>query len=279
MWLEDFLLKRAEKKILPYRISAQSIDLKIYRQWLPRIQKIYSDKKYWHGTGRYHYMYESGSRYENPKTVEYFDVLNSIIEHKGLIPHHDPWINSGGKTVSLGTVRMHSRLFARIHLYERDALFYELGNVQYWVRLYACLLFVWLLIDLGNCKQFLKSLFQKSAPKNLQAWASAIRKPRNGKVISIWHFINGESPDSDIEGNYPILIGITRDKLEVIDSIPLTHAVEVRSLKIVDLDAFTHIEVPLAKVAETESFLGQKKYHHPSSSYGGCRYIPKRCPC
>jgi hypothetical protein len=92
----------------------------------------------------------------------------------------------------------------------------------------------------------------------LQTWASAIRKPKNGKVISIRQLMSGHILGSDIESNYPLLIGVAKGTLEVIDTVPLTHAIEVRSLQPVALKDFTHMEVPLAKIKETEEFLKSK---------------------
>ena len=258
MWLENLILKKTEAVLQAYRRKAKAIKKTCeseYQSYFPYIKEYCERATYWHGTGRYHYQYQGATRYENVSVDGLLDVLNSIIEQGGLTPHYDPWIDSGGKTVSLGTVRMHSRLFARIHLYEHDALLYELGNVPCWVHLYTRLLLLWLFTDLGSCKQFIKSLFRRSFYKDLQSWVGAIRKPKNGRVISLWHFVNGESPDSDIRGNYPILFGIARGTLEVIDTIPLTHRVEVRSLRPVKLEDFTHMEVPLARIKETEEFL------------------------
>lgn len=253
MNLEQFILK----KLQPYRLKGKSFKAEQtdYERYLPRIQECLERAVYWHGTGRYHYQYKSESRYENVDVDGLLDVLSSIIEHDGLKPHQDPWIDSGGKTVSLGTVRMHSRLFARIHLYENGALLYELGSVPYWTRLYMRLLLLWLFTNLGNCRQFIKSLFRRSVYKDLQAWTGAIRKPQNGRVISLWNFVNGESPDSDIDGNYPVLLGIAKGTFQTVDTVPLTHAVEVRSLQAITLRDFTHVEVPFAKIKETEELL------------------------
>lgn len=255
MWLEDFIVKRMEKKLLPYRIQAKSVLPGEYKVWLPHIQEVYARAAYWHGTGRYHYPYQGATRYESVSADGLLDVLDSIIHYNGLTPHQDPWIDSGGKTVSLGTVRMHSRLFARIHLYEHDTLLCELGSVPDWVHLYTQLLFLWLLTNRSSCKQFLKSLFRYSTYKDMQSWVGALRRPKNGKVISLSYFVSGKSPDSDIEGNYPILFGIARGAFQVIDTVPLTHAVEVRSLQPIAFKDFTHLEVPLAKVRETAALL------------------------
>lgn len=260
MGLEQSILNRAEKKLQFYRTQGKELKDKNpeYQSYLPRIKELYKKATYWHGTGRYHYSYKGESRYESVNGDELLDVLDSIIRHDGLTPHHDPWIDSGGNTVSLGTVRMHSRLFARAHLYERGTLIYELGSTKFWVRLYAYFLLAWLLADFNSCRQILKTVFRRSAYRNFQTWASALRKPQGKRVVRIRDLIEAKILNSDIKNNYPILIGVAKGTLEVMDTIPLTHRVEVRSLQPVTLKDFTHIEVPLAKVKETEEFLKSK---------------------
>jgi hypothetical protein len=258
MWLENQILKKGEVGLMRYRRRAEVLIKELgsqYQDYIPRISDLYGQASYWHGTGRYHYQYQGESRYESVNPGGLLDVLDSIIKHNGLTPHQDPWIDSGGKTVSLGTVRMHSRLFARIHLYERDTLLYELGSVPYWTKLYMRLLLLWFFANLSNCRQLIRSLFRRSFYKDLQSWVGAIRKPKNGRVISLWNFVNGKSPDSDIEGNYPMLFGIAKGAFKTIDTVPLTHAVEVRSLQPITLVNFTHVEVPYANVKETEELL------------------------
>lgn len=255
---ERIILTRAEAQLARYRTQAEMFKVlhaAEYREYLPRIEHCYKRAVYWHGTGRYHYTHQEGSRYERAPAGGLLDVLDSILKHNGLTPHQDPWIDSGGKTVSLGTVRMHSRLFARIHLYEKDSLLYELGSAQYWTRLYITLLLFWLLTNLSSCRQFMRSLFRKSTFRDFQSWASALRKPENDKAIRVWDAVSGKAVSSDIGGNYPILFGINKGNLEVMTTIPLTHAVEVRSLQPVTLEDFTHVEVPLAKAQETREFL------------------------
>lgn len=261
MWIEQFILKQAEKKLHSYRLRAENVKKEKeadYQSYLPRIKELYAKATYWHGTGGYHYSYQGESRYESVDTKELINVLDSIIEQDRLTPHQDPWIVSGGKTVSLGTVRMHSRLFARIHQYEKDSLFYELGSAQYWVQLYVMLLIFWSCLNLKDVYQFAKSFFRLSSYKDMQTWGSAIRKPKNGKVISVWDVLSGNVMGSDIEINYPLLIGIAKGTLKVVETVPLTHAVEVRSLEPIRLSDFTHIEVPLAKVKDTQELLNNR---------------------
>ena len=259
MKLERLILKQAEKKLRPYRLEANSFKQEHsgYKSYLPHIQKCVERATYWHGTGRYHYQYQVESRYESVSADGLLDVLDSIVQHDGLTPHQDPWIASGGKTVSLGTVRMHSRLFARIHQYEKNSLLYELGSAGYWTQFYLILLLLWVCTNLESGRQLGKIFSRRSWYKDMQTWGSAIRDPRNGKM-RIWDVVTSNVTGSDIETNYPLLIGVAKGTLEVIETLPLTHAVEVRSLQPVTLKDFTHIEVPLAKVKETEEFLRAK---------------------
>lgn len=256
MSIEGYILKAGEKGLLPYR--AEAVTLRSdpnYKKYLPRIQKALAATSYWHGTGRYHYRYIEDRRYGEIDTENTVDILKGIIAADGLKPHLDPWIDSGGRTVSLGTARMHSRAFARVCLYESDTLLYELGSIRYWARLYSIYLFLWLSSNLQACQLFLKALFRRSSTKDMQAWAGAVRKPKGKKVMTLKTMWSGESLSSDIEGNYPILIGVAKENLSVIDVIPLTHAVEVRSLNTVHFKDIVYLEVPLARVTETKALL------------------------
>lgn len=262
MWLERLILRKTEKRLLPYRKQAESLGNDIigqYKSYLPKIETCYSQATHWHGTGRYHYKHENGSRYQNVTNDDTVDILNSILQSNGLIPHHDPWIDSKGKTVSLATTRMHARAFARIHKPNKEVLVYELGSIKLWLRFYFVLLFVWLFGHLWSHRGFIRDTLRTTFSKDIQNWASAIRKPQNGKVIGILDMFKGDIPTSDIEGNYPILLGVQADTKELIETIPLTHKVERRSLKPITLNMFTHIEVPLKQVAKTEDLL--KKYN------------------
>jgi hypothetical protein len=261
MWLERLIIRKAEKRLLPYRRQAKEVerDFSIqYNGYLPEIEKLYKRTTHWHGTGRYHYKHQNGSRYKTVCTENATNILEAILRTNGLKPHLDPWINSGGKTVSLATVRMHARAFARIHLAENETLAYELGSIKYWLRLYFVLLFVWLVTSLWSHRRFIQDTLRASFSKDVQNWASAIRKPRNKKIVSIFDIFKGDIPTSDIKGNYPVLFGVTTNPKDLIDTIPLTRKVEQRSLQPITLDMFTHLEVPLQNIKETEILLKEK---------------------
>ena len=258
MLLEKLILRKTEKRLLPYREQVRSLSNEViatYKSYLSQIEKSYSVATHWHGTGRYHYHHENGSRYQKVNTDGTIDILNTIIQSNGLTPHHDPWIDSKGDTVSLATTRMHARAFARIHATNANSFIYELGSIKLWLRFYFVLLFVWLFANFWSHRSFIKNTLRTSFSNDIQNWATVIRKPQNGKVIGILDMFKGDIPTSDIEGNYPILFGVKADTKELITTIPLTHKVEQRSLTPITLKMFTHIEVPLYMVTETEELL------------------------
>ena len=252
MWLERWIIKNAEQKLTPYRAQAEVVKQARaleYQKYLPKISDLYRQTTHWHGTGRFRYERNKDSRY---------DVLIGIIDSNGLQPYRDPWIDSGGNTVSLATVRMHSRLFARIHACENTALVYELGSIKFWLRLYTFLLFVWICTDRHAQKTVIGGLLRRSFFRDIRMWESAIRKPDNKKIVSILNGFRRQILVSDIEGNYPILIGIVAETKDLIETTPIARRVERRSLKLITLTQCTHIEVPLQNVAETEKILKEK---------------------
>jgi len=260
MWLEKIILNKAEKKLTPYRERAELVKQEQsdqYQKYLPQITALSTKTTHWHGTGRYHYKHQEESRYKEVRTDTTTDILSSILDSNGLRPHIDPWIDSGGETVSLATTRMHAKAFARIHAVNEGSFLFELGSVKYWLRLYFILLFVWLVTNLWRHRHFIRTTFRTSFSKDIQNWAGAIRKPHKKKGVSIFDIFKNDIPTSDIEGNYPILIGLAANATHLIDTIPLTHKVEQRSMKPMTLDTFTHLEVPLKNVSETENILKQ----------------------
>jgi len=267
MWLETRIISWGERKLKPYREEAHSVSgglAEVYTQHLSQIEMVYGKVTHWHGTGRYHYRHQEGSRYAGLQEDGTVDVLSAIIAVCGLVPHKDPWIDSGCATVSLATVRMHARGFACLYLYEGDApLLYELGSRRFWFRLYASLLFVWLCADIRGQLPFIRSLFRRSFLRDAYAWLGALRKQSEKKKISLSALLCGDIPVSDIEGNYPLLFGVAVASSDLIETIPLTHKVEQRSTKRVTLAECTHIEVPYAYVAETKRILLAKDINIP----------------
>lgn len=261
MWIEQLIIKGAEKKLQPYREQAEVFKQEFsdqYQIYVPHIITLYDRATHWHGTGRYHYQHKEDSRYAELHENKTVDILAAIVDFNGLKPHTDPWIDSGDKTVSLATTRMHARAFARIHTNNNDKLLYELGSIKYWLRFYFLLLLLWLFSNLRTHLPFIKSLFRSSIFSDIRTWAGALRKKDKNTTVSIIDIFRDTIPTSDIDGNYPILIGISADKTKLIETLPLTHKVEQRSLQPIKVEHFTHVEVPLQYVQETEDVLRKR---------------------
>ena len=264
--LERWILKKTERKLRHYRTLLNALDefvLSEYRNYQPQIESLSSQATHWHGTGRYHYQHDGASRYKDVNLEAINDILVGIVTADGLKTHKDPWIESGGETVSLATTRMHARAFARMHATSESEFVYELGSLKLWIRFYFALLFIWLIGNLWQLRGFIAAQLRTSFSRDIQNWGSAIRKPVNGKVISIRDMLWGNIPTSDITGNYPVLIGVAVTSKKLIETVPLTHKVEQRSLHPIPLTAFTHIEVPREYVVETESLLKKHQIQIP----------------
>lgn len=259
--LERVVLAHAERRLEPFRTQAavaQGMHRGHVARYFPKIEECYARASYWHGTGRYHYAHQDGSRYsQNTETV--MDVLGSITTAGGLKPHFDPWLPTEGKcreSVSLATARMHSWVFARVHLYKTDTLLYELGNLQYWVPLFLVLLLTWLSEKpFHGVSEFSRMRRRTPMMRSFQTWAGAIRKREGGRVISLGSVLRGKDIWSDIPGNHPLLFGISDKHVKTYRVAPFLRKAEVRTLELVPFASMTHIEVPLANVEETETFL------------------------
>lgn len=78
MWAEKLILKKAEKKLAPYRSQVGLLSSEVtedYQKSLSVIERLQQNTTHWHGTGRYHYNHQNGSRYSEvdlDKTTDIF---------------------------------------------------------------------------------------------------------------------------------------------------------------------------------------------------------------
>ncbi len=266
MWLEKLILNKAEKKLLPYRLQADFVKNKFgqeYSSHLPLLKKYYGKVTYWHGTGRYHYQHAKNSRYDEKSSSVISDILQSVVKDKGLRPHFDPWITVEGsyiKTVSVTHCRMHARLYADTHRYEKDSIRYEFGSTKCWLFLLIKLVsFSILRHPTKSARDFVKILFSKSSIEKGQTWVQAVRKEF---VIKPWRFWEAFEAKSDILENYPILLGI-KDEIKTLCVSPFMDKFEARTDHEIKFENFTHIEVPFDKIGEVEAFLLSEKISLP----------------
>jgi hypothetical protein len=261
--LEKAVTRAWERKLKKYREEAVRIKKEHdeeFQKHLPHIERCYAKAYYWHGTGRYQYKHGDSTRYEALDTSKHVDVLDSIIAGGGLTPHHDPWMLSDGgyaQTISVAPVRMHSRVYARVHQYEKNRLIYELGDIKFWIRFYLSALAVAVMEQpLRGMGELERIFFTTSARTNLQRWANVLHKKKKGRAVKLVDIWQGNHLYSDIPENYPMLFGITRGDIEFISSpLAVIDRVEKRARATIPYTNFTHVEVPLDKVAETKKFL------------------------
>lgn len=265
-FLERAVTRLWEKKLSSYRAAAARIREAYsdeYEKQVPHLERCYAQVAYWHGTGRYHYRHSEITRYKDVDATKHIDVLDSILTAGGLTPHYDPWMLSDGhytKTISVAPVRMHSRVYARVHQYEKSRLIYELGDIRFWIRFYLSALAVAIVEQpFAGAKELERIFFATSARANLQRWATVLRKKKKGRAVKLMDIWQGRHLYSDIPGNYPMLFGISKRNVRFVRSpLAVIDRVEKRASDIIACESFTHIEVPLDKVAETKKFLEER---------------------
>ncbi len=212
--------------------------------------KVMLDTKFWHGTGQFQY----GS---DEKVI---NVLETILSDHGLKPFPDAYaVYSGGKTmetISLTKSRIIARSYADIHggaIHEKN----RYGSAFFWVSYYYSLFY-------GKLRLLNARVLRKNRPKFHQltrneAGENTWSKKVNRSAQDIWDtFIIG----SDIPHNFPILIGI-----KAVDSPVRLSKIfaqyEVRSGALINIDDFTHLEVPAEKLKDIQSLLSSQKIQLP----------------
>ena len=238
---------------------------KEYETYLPLLQKSYMRAAYWHGTGRYHYHHSADSRYGGITHTRIINVLESVLDNGGLNGHQDLWVKIDGqikKTVSVAPSRMHARLYAHIHLYKDVWLKYVFGGTGFWMGFFIFFAGQELFSQFGRGERdFLHQIvFKQNFIKLARTWASAICNVDSYKILPWWRAYDLRS---DIEGNHPVLLGISKSAVEGEGVVPFLRRVEVRVEGAIPLRYFTHIEVPLAHVEETRALLAQKNISLP----------------
>jgi hypothetical protein len=264
---EQFVVWRGEKHLKRYRQIAAGVSAQLtyrYQLHLPDIRQYYTKAAYWHGTGRYHYYHPSDSRYEGVQTERVVDVLESIITQGGLSAHQDLWVRINGeplKTVSLSPTRMHSRLFAHVHLCDGEWLEYVFGGTRFWTGIIFALVIKDLLSNKSrHQRHFLKqAIFSGSFLQNAYTWAGALRNS-GSNLPPVWRAYDLRS---DIIGNHPLLFGLKKEAADTSGTIPFLRQLEVRVPGLISLEQITHVEVPQARVAEVQSLFSSKNIHLP----------------
>lgn len=264
---EQLVVRHGEKHLARYRRGAAQVSANLkceYQSYLSEIQRHYTQAAYWHGTGRYHYYRRDDSRYEGDNSERVVDVLESIIASGGLSAHQDLWVRINGrflKTVSLSPTRMHSRLFAHVHLCDGEWLEYVFGGTRFWTGIIFALVAKDLVLRQNSSQRsFVKqAMFAGSPLQNAYTWAGALRH-RDNNLPPVWRAYDLRS---DITGNHPILFGLKKEAAPANSAIPFLRQLEVRVPGLIPLEHFTHVEVPQIRVAEVAALLASKNISLP----------------
>lgn len=233
---------------------------------LSEIHQLHDQVAYWHGTGRYRYQEENGSKYTGVKYCTVADTLKDIFQ-EGLKPNYDlfnkrGWIESQdiSHTLSLSPHRIYARLYAELFEYEKDVIKYRDGSRKFhWKKIGLTIL----LSDKELRKRILdKTSDPEAIGKFIKVWASSFRKMDQYKIkkgrfknfLEYYKLISRGK--SDIFGNYPIVIGIKKGAVRPIQlKYPGLAKFEIRTTQTINPSEFTHIEVPAEKIDETRKIL------------------------
>ena len=216
-----------------------------------QLRQLYFQVECWHGTGRFQY-----------RDREVVDVLGGILDSGGLVPRIDRWDPKIGEvqTISTSPSRMYARLYAGMHFCETANKNYLLGDTKRWVDYFLGITAMQVAREFG--------LYKYITPKRIwrqMVWeydmtnlAVSWRKKVSQEDITLSElFIKG----SDIEGNYPMLFGISSGAFDPIITSSSIARFEKRSKSplLFKHGAITHVEVPLENIPETKAMLEQAK--------------------
>lgn len=233
VWLID-----RQKKHQLRRAKIQEYSLKEVDEYCRNTKET----KLWHGTGRYQYD-------SNGKVV---DILRLIIEKGGLMPLRDVYaIFVDGKamtSISATPLRMIARSYADTHGLAKNE-FSRYGDSHWWVAYYYGQFYAELLLLHGKKARRNWRLWKQQAVNNKGEikWGKKV----NRQARKVWDtFTLG----SDIDGNYPILVGIK--KPSKLAKMPKLFArAEVRLVEMIAIDDLSHLEVPGQYLDETRDLL------------------------
>lgn len=202
---------------------------------------------YWHGTGRLQY----------DKQVKILDVLEQIIKHGSTKPFKDVFDIRQGEMLSTSVARqrMYARIYSDMHAYKGAKLSQRYGSPRFWAYYFIMAINLHAIKELGlwNPKK-LRRQHDEWRQQGQELWASkTTRHP--GKAAGIF-FNKG----SDIAGNYPVLIGLKRAKYKEHQTASYVARYESRISGQIPVEAFTHLEVPKAKLNEVRRLLDKYDY-------------------
>jgi hypothetical protein len=192
---------------------------------------------YWHGTGRY--------QYSNGVVV---DVLKGIAEQGALLPSYDAFdLNRPMTSISLAKQRMYARAYADMHG-QGSRETERHGSSLLWASIYLGDIAIEAAREAEAWKpRGYKRMMDHLRTGNAAEWYKKVTRT-NASVLSLY------GHGSDIEGNYPMLFGISKG-IELVDTSRAVGLHEVRTESSIPLELVTHVEVPRERVEETRRLI------------------------
>lgn len=208
-----------------------------------RYESTIAETIYWHGTGKFQHDKNGGT----------IDILRLLINDGGLKPFKDIFDLTKGEmfSISVARDRMYARIYADMHTYRGASQQERYGSPRFWAY-YFLMVSNFRAIKELNLWDHKKRREQEKLwrQQGKEFWVTKVTKRDDD--ASVGYFFNA---GSDIENNYPILIGIKRGDYTILETAEYVAQHENRIGSIIPLQSFTHIEVPSNKVAEVESIL------------------------
>lgn len=203
---------------------------------------------YWHGTGRLQHG-------ENGGVV---DVLHLLTEQNGLKPFKDLFDVKQGEMVSTSLTRgrMYARIYADMHAYGGVSLNKRYGSPRFWAYYFLMGSFLHAIRELKLWRSEVRRTQRKMwVEQGKKLWTVKVTRRQDSN--SVGEFFN---TGSDIQNNYPILIGISSGDYNFLETAKYVACYESRAGNAIPMNTFTHLEVPAAKVVEVSEFLQRHGY-------------------
>lgn len=202
------------------------------------IKQVY----YWHGTGRLQYQ----------KDGSVVDILQKILQQDGLKPFNDVFdVKHGGMvSISLARQRMYARIYADMHAYKGVKLTERYGSPRFWAYYFIMAINLHAIKELGLWSR--KSRHEQEAVWRAQGkklWTVKVTK-KDGESVGLFFNLG-----SDIQGNYPILIGLKKAHYDILETSSYVARYECRVGSVIPISYITHIEAPYSKLHEVNALL------------------------
>jgi hypothetical protein len=209
---------------------------------LEDLETVYRDVWRWHGTGRY--------QHRGGQTV---DILGEMITDGGVKPHLDRIDPLGDQEMfSTAKARMYARPYADMHHDQQVPLTYRYGKASKWARYFMAPYPIEAAAEAKLWRKEVRRDFAAGATESMKEFQGKFNQTPQTELQQIYDMLD---EGSDIQGNYPILIGFAEGAFEDIVKSKALARHESRSGELVPWDKITHLEVPLANVEETRHLL------------------------